>query len=546
MKLNEKNKSDIVFGFILTLLLLAFFALVFYVNLSFNPDYYDGDIYCDINYAREAWKAKSLFPANWVFGNQMYVVATPAVAALLCGVTGNAITAMGVASCIMTVLIFLSYDWMMKPQYTYNQRITGFLAMTALVLAKCHITQHQNGAQIFFTMASYYACYLITAFVVYGCYVRLRNKEKSRKFIVMCVLAVALGFATGMQSLRQTAIMVLPLIACEIFYVIVYSVKNKKLSVGGATLFTAFVSLANIGGIVAMKFIKFNQNTVLEKTEIILNVEKIGSRFLKCVGFIENNFFLKNMPRIVSHGSFWICMLFIAAGLIIGLVELIKSKDNNREDFSLPLLFALGSVFVALAGSLTTLTTRPVYYFTIFPLLAVSVSLVAKKLGKNKGKAVVSAVAVAFVAVTVMRFVSTEKEITLGKSEDNPDRQAAQYMLDNGYDTVYSVFGLSGRREGAERIAIASGGGISAVFFGEGDLDPMFMPINYLCVDNHYKTADPEKSLYFTLEKDSRRFEQEAKKNGVEIELEAQFGDHILYKASENICIAAERNLQEN
>ncbi len=542
MKLKEKNKSDIVFTAILTVLLLAFFALIFYVNLSFNPDYYDGDIYCDINYAREAWKAKSLFPADWVFGNQVYVIATPVVAALLCSITGNAITAMGIASCIMTVLIFLSYDWMMKPQYSYNQRVTGFLAMAAIIFAKGHITQNQNGAQIFFTMASYYACYLITAFIVYGCYVRIRSKDKSKKYAPMCVTAAVLSFATGMQSLRQTAVMILPLAACEIFFIIVYSVKSKKFSVGGTTLFTAFVSLANIGGIVAMKFIKFNQKTVLEKTEITRSVKEIVGKFLKCIGFMENNFFLKNSSRTVSHIAFWICALFVAAGLIIGFVELIKSKDKNNEALSLPLLFALGSILVSLAGSLTTLTTRPVYYFTMFPLLAVCVSLTAKRLGKKKGEIIFSAVAVAFAAVTVLRFASTEKEITFGKSADNPDRQAAQYMLDNGYDTVYSVFGLSGRREGGERIAIASGGKISAIFFGEGDYEPMFMPVKYLTVNDRYKTADPEKSLYFTLEGSARQFEQEAKEKGVEVTVAAQFGDHILYKASKNICVAAENS----
>lgn len=135
-----------------------------------------------------------------------------------------------------------------------------------------------------------------------------------------------------------------------------------------------------------------------------------------------------------------------------------------------------------------------------------------KEARKEKRRNYFSAVAVAFAAVTVLRFASTEKEITFGKSADNPDRQAAQYMLDNGYDTVYSVFGLSGRREGGERIAIASGGKISAIFFGEGDYEPMFMPVKYLTVNDRYKTADPEKSLYFTLEGSARQFEQEAKR----------------------------------
>ena len=108
--MKEKSENEKLFSIILTLLLFAFLGLVFYVNLSCNPDYYDGDIYNDINYAKEAWKAKSLFPKDWIFGNQTYVVATPVLAVLFYGITGNGFTAMAIASCIMTVFVILTYD----------------------------------------------------------------------------------------------------------------------------------------------------------------------------------------------------------------------------------------------------------------------------------------------------------------------------------------------------------------------------------------------------------------------------------------------------
>ena len=123
----KRNKKEKMFSIVLTVLIAAFFGLVFYVNLSCNPEYYDGDIYNDINFAKEAWKAKSLFPANWVFGNQTYVVATPVLAALIYGIIGNAVTAMAIASCIMTVLTVLTYEWMTRTLFSYNERTAGFL-----------------------------------------------------------------------------------------------------------------------------------------------------------------------------------------------------------------------------------------------------------------------------------------------------------------------------------------------------------------------------------------------------------------------------------
>ncbi len=53
-------------------------------------------------------------------------------------------------------------------------------------------------------------------------------------------------------------------------------------------------------------------------------------------------------------------------------------------------------------------------------------------------------------------------------------------------------------------------------------------------------TITRPRNLYFTLE-ESSQFEQEAKKKGVEATLAARYGDHILCKASENMCIAAEK-----
>ena len=229
VRLKEKKKSDITLSVVLTILLLAFLGLVFFVNLSCNPEYYDGDIYADISYAKEAWKAKSLFPKDWLFGNQLYIVATPVLAAVFYGITHNGTLAMGIASCVMSVLIVLTYDWMMKTVFNYNERTSGFLAMVGVILLKAHIASGARGAQILFTMASYYSCYMITAFIVYGCYIRIRYKKFNAKHIPMAVIGALLSFATGMQSLRQTVIMTLPLIVCEILMTIIVLIRDKKL-----------------------------------------------------------------------------------------------------------------------------------------------------------------------------------------------------------------------------------------------------------------------------------------------------------------------------
>ena len=277
----ERIKREKIFSVVLTLLLFAFLGLVFYVNLSCNPEYYDGDIYNDINYAKEAWKAKSLFPKDWIFGNQTYVVATPVLAVLFYGITGNGFTAMAIASCIMTVFVILTYDWMTRTLFSYNERTAGFLFMIGFLLLKAHVATSQQGIQAFFTMASYYACYLINAFIVYGCYLRIRQGKFTGKHIVLAVIGVALSFGTGMQSLRQTAVMALPLVACEILMIIIYSIRDKKFAISSSTLFSAIVFVSNIAGLIAMKFIEINQNSIYGTTAFVKSLKE----------FLEKGFF---------------------------------------------------------------------------------------------------------------------------------------------------------------------------------------------------------------------------------------------------------------
>ena len=60
--------------------LAVFFGLFAFVNFFYMPRFIDGDIYADMELAREIWRKKALFPDNWVYGNQYYTVATPVAA----------------------------------------------------------------------------------------------------------------------------------------------------------------------------------------------------------------------------------------------------------------------------------------------------------------------------------------------------------------------------------------------------------------------------------------------------------------------------------
>lgn len=533
----ERIKREKIFSVVLTLLLFAFLGLVFYVNLSCNPEYYDGDIYNDINYAKEAWKAKSIFPKNWIFGNQTYVVATPVLAALFYGITGNGFTAMAIASCIMTVFVILTYDWMTRTLFSYNERTAGFLFMIGFLLLKAHVATSQQGIQAFFTMASYYACYLINAFIVYGCYVRIRQGKFMGKHIVLAVIGAALSFGTGMQSLRQTAVMALPLVACEVLLIIIYSAKDKRFAISYSTLFSAIVFISNIAGLIVMKFIEINQSSIYGTTALVKSFRAFGKKLFYNIEYVALTFGLDALKLRIRLAVSVFFLIIILIGFILCVKDFFKDKSNNQGRFTLTVLLTFGCVSVFAAGVLTDVVNRALYYFMIYPLLAICVSYIIVKCEKKRGL-LVSVISVFAAGMIIFRTVGTVGEIKAGKDKNSTAHQIANYMLDNGYDTIFSVFGLSGVMDGAENVIVASGDKIHLVQFKRVDRSKPMKPVEYLCVKDDYRRRDNSKSLYLLRDYELPKVRQLAEKYGISMTEKARFGDGLyLYSMSENICI---------
>ena len=95
------------------------------------------------------------------------MVATPVLAALFCGLLGNINLAMAAAAEGMTVLVLLSFLWLLHAApVDYLTRLVGCLLLLTFVVAPYGV--YSMNSMLFFTQASFYSCYLITLFVVFG------------------------------------------------------------------------------------------------------------------------------------------------------------------------------------------------------------------------------------------------------------------------------------------------------------------------------------------------------------------------------------------
>ena len=210
--MKKKNYSEKVISIICLAILTVYFIAIIHINFSKNPFYYNTDMYSDMIFAAEAWEHKSLFPEGWVFGNQLYIISTPALAAIIYGLLGDLCISMGLASTVLGLGIVLSFDWMLKAfTEKLHERLICITSFMTIVLLSGDLFLSANGFQLFFTMCSYYACYLITAFLVFGCFLREIAGYPVNKIIFF--ISLIFSFACGIQSARQTLVMTLPLVS---------------------------------------------------------------------------------------------------------------------------------------------------------------------------------------------------------------------------------------------------------------------------------------------------------------------------------------------
>lgn len=387
--------------FIVVLVIIGYLISILSINLT-GRVWCNYDIYSDAILAKYMWQDRTLFPDGWHFGNQIYVVATPAVAGLIYGIVKDAYLALALASCLMTFGIVLSYIWCLKPFVNIKSIIVSLL----VVIGGTNIgfTAHGdwNGFQVFYTMASYYACYVIGIFVTLGVCCRLTNYIKVH--IVIQISVLLYNFALGMQSLRELLVLNLPLCAVVVFNMILHhnslkkNLKEKRYSYN----FVFLTLIFNICGVFVNKILV--QNKVINQTAIIssvssdiwYNFEESVRAVLECIGFCIPKTSNELLELIVA--VFSIIIVFLS--LICIFIEYKKNKKIPVLGYII--LFFIISLLAVFCAGLFFISVRDIYFFCWYFLEAVSVAMLMevkwglhrKVLGFLKGLLIISLIGI--------------------------------------------------------------------------------------------------------------------------------------------------------
>ena len=530
MSLNEKRLNK---GAVLSILILAVLLayLIAFGIINFRGFAYlcTTDMYEDTLVARLMWEQKTLFPKNFLFGNQFYVIAIPVLAALFYGLCGSMNTAMALATTLMSLLILLSLNWMLKPFVKQSHmRYAALLALVAGVYGPQTVTREDG--QLFFVMCSFYACYLISFFFLMGDYARARESDRLRPLAF--AMALFLSFCTGMQSLRQTCVSMLPILCFELLGIALHFVRHKELRLKSMSLLRACAYLAaNAAGVIFINLLGVKRNEIFYGQSIFTGASL--SKKIKDVHEALSTVTGFDFTRESNELFFVILFVFFSLIVIWAFFTLLRKKDFNSPLATFWWLCIISVLAVIAASFVTSVSLRPIYLFPCYTLPALSIAVLSKKTKKNYSSVLCLALCV---LAGLNIYYSYHKQLDASLNKDTwAEKEIAEYAVENGFELVYGSHSHS-----APQVAAASDGKLIA---GCWDDEIIFKVSPHINIKDIYYLTDYERALFVLRKNEVKLAELECETNGTELNFIAKIGRHHLYTASKQLMYPISDNI---
>ncbi len=348
---------------------------IIWINFH-GQQWYSFDIYSDTVVSKLMAEERTLFPESWVFGNQYYVVATPVLAAIIYGVFHNSILALALASTIMMFLILWSFAWSIKPFLGWRDMLVGEFCIIGTVMLGNNAAVGNAGLIYFYTMASFYACYVWGIIFTLGVFFRIKKDKRINSVSLFFCLVMAI--ALGMQSLRQTLVLYLPLLAITI---LMYLLKRGNIK---CLAFSVLVLCGNLAGYVIIKYIPVHSAPIIgdikwsaNMAELIENWTDTTQEFLSITGLS----FWQNGIKWIPLFAVAVCM----CGVVLTAISMvIKKKDDSV--LGCLILFSTVSLLAVYAVGVLLLRIRGIYFFVWYLLVTYSVMYMVKEIKNVKMK----------------------------------------------------------------------------------------------------------------------------------------------------------------
>ena len=520
---DKKRKTEYILTALIALVILGYLCVYTVIDFHGFARLCTSDMYEDTLAARLMWEQKTLFPKNYLFGNQFYVVATPVLSALFYGLTGSMNRAMAWATLVMSAFLLLSMDWMLRAHERRPMvRAAALLTFLASIFGPYTVFR-EDGQQLFFAMCSFYACYLICFFVVLGDYARARESEALR--LPGLLLSLLLCFCTGMQSLRQTCVLILPLFAYEVLAALYRLWKKQPVYPKGKRMRlwrTLAYSGANIMGLLVIRLLPVKRHEIYSGASIFSGAS-IGEKFrdvhtalITVTGY--------EATREGDSRLFFILMFLTTTLLVLtAICLLLRGRRGEKGVGCFWLVALIGCGAVIAASFVTSVRLRPIYLFLYYTLPALSLVLIAEKAKPHILAGLVTALCILSAANLYFSY-RDDLHIVFDK-EPTPSEQIADWALDNGCELVYGSLSMS-----APSVAACADGKLIAGCWQD---DFMFKVSPLINIRDVYHIDDYKRAVFVFLETEVPGMLTETAANGVEMADHGQYGYYHIYTASQ-------------
>ena len=538
MRLRAQNrKTETALTVLLLLVLLGYLALYAYADFKGFARMSTSDMYEDTLVARLMWEGGTLFPKRFLFGNQLYVIATPALSALFYGLTGSMNLAMALATTCMSLVLLLSLDWMLRP-FTRRPllRAAALLAAVGLFFGPASI-RREDGPQLFYVMCSFYACYAITNFVAMGDYARARLDGGLR--LPALLAGCALCFCTGLQSPRQTAVTVLPLLCLEGLRLLGRLRRKLPLFAPDTRmplLRTLAFTAANLAGLYAARFLPIRKHTIYTGASVFSGAsafEKLRSVRLAFFTVSGLDYVIKSDARWFFLLMFLFCLLLDLGAAWLLIVRRKEEETNAACFWWLSLIAAFGAVA---AFFVTDVNLRPIYLFPLYFLPALSLVLIARRV--RPGLLYALAGVLLLLTAANLHFSYRADVADINDPGVTPNEAVCRYAIDNGYELVYGTHSST-----APNIAVCSDGKLIA---GCWDDEVIFKVSPHINIRDVYHFEDYKRGIYVFLDTELKAGLYEAAAAGTELYFCGRFGPYSVYTSSFQLLYPISDNVDFN
>lgn len=412
----QKETNRIIVCGVLGIITMVYLALIGCVNVQHFNYKMNSDIGAEAVLARLIWNSGEMVPSTWISSTETRIIATPQLAALFYGWTGDMNLGLGLACCVMTTGILLAIWCFMKKA---GFRTESCLLMCVLSLA---LSGNMTILELLYLFASYYGIHVITFFFIMNCYVMLicwsegeykqhsitvRGRDESVRFdnrlkfngdnnkdiagnkygAMMTVGKVAvsllLAFLLGMQGSRGILITFGPLFGIEVIRIL-YRCIITKISANGnegdsdaigkkTKVCSNWMVSFWVTGLLVLSFLGM-KTPFATGQDISRNIRGGLSKLFgvvladtcKAIGFESGNH-LRNIGLAVL-------VLCVCGQVVRLLVKMLQGKALQGAEWCF-LVTAASPVVAAVMVAFTTIESSERYYFMWIFAMALAVVL---------------------------------------------------------------------------------------------------------------------------------------------------------------------------